>query len=331
MADLAIKEINMSKSAKTKRTIIEFYKKHGMAATLDAYGYSRSIVSSFAISRRFVALPSHLETLSSRYVAMTYYVGGLLGYGQASQIISSYAVVGSYESPGSITGGIGSLNGYGVNAVINTSYAVFGDFDHSPLVFNPRGGQSQVNFSYWDSTTSGILVGQYGEHKTSKELQSPRGYASIYANWYDEPRVPIYSLAYSNGRLLPQAELLAAEFRTNCDDNFNGAIDAAEQNSLIWDFGSSTEYPAIRCTPLSPAEQRELWSTDGEGNINVFLSSFLPASLEAGPDSDGDTIVDRLDMDDDGDGLIELATAAQLDGCIISGTYWTLSLSKMAS
>jgi len=44
MADLAIKEMNMSKSAKTKRTIIEFYKKHGMTATLDAYGYSRSTI-----------------------------------------------------------------------------------------------------------------------------------------------------------------------------------------------------------------------------------------------------------------------------------------------
>jgi len=54
MADLAIKEINMSKSAKvtestkttkpakTKRTIIDFYKKHGMGPTLDAFACSHS-------------------------------------------------------------------------------------------------------------------------------------------------------------------------------------------------------------------------------------------------------------------------------------------------
>jgi len=44
MADLAIKEINMSKSAKTKRTIIEFSKKYGMEAPSDAYGCSRFTV-----------------------------------------------------------------------------------------------------------------------------------------------------------------------------------------------------------------------------------------------------------------------------------------------
>ncbi len=52
-----------------------------------------------------------------------------------------------------------------------------------------------------------------------------------------------------------------------CDRDNSGSIGGSEQASanLIWDFGESDEYPAIRCTPLEPDEWRSWWSLNGEG------------------------------------------------------------------
>ena len=53
-----------------------------------------------------------------------------------------------------------------------------------------------------------------------------------------------------------------------CDKDNSGSIEEGEDtdDNLIWDFGTSSEYPAIRCTPITPGEWRSWWSLDESGN-----------------------------------------------------------------
>ena len=59
-----------------------------------------------------------------------------------------------------------------------------------------------------------------------------------------------------------------------------------DPSMAIWDFGTSGDYPRLQCPPGGIAEQ-------------------------ADPDEDG--ILTVVDVDDDGDGLIEIRTAAELN------------------
>lgn len=95
---------------------------------------------------------------------------------------------------------------------------------------------SNISYAYWDKDTSSIETSEHA--KTTDELQSPTNYTAIYDKW-DEP----------DG---------AAIEGIWCDNNNDGRISANEkrEDNLVWDFGSDIEYPAIRCTHLSPAEQR---------------------------------------------------------------------------
>ncbi len=66
-----------------------------------------------------------------------------------------------------------------------------------------------INASYWDTRTSGHSTGVLPFGRTTSQLQSPRSYSGIYGSW-------------------------------------NVDIDEDNMNDNPWDFGTSSEYPALR-------------------------------------------------------------------------------------
>ena len=147
------------------------------------------------------------------------YVGGLVGSSYSGNISSSYAT-------GSVVGGgddIGGLVGWNENGVINASYSVgrvstSGDtFYIGGLVGYAEG--SDIAASYWDTQASGQGSSYGGVGQTTAELQSPTGYAGIYAGW-------------------------------NLD------LDGDGEGDEPWDFGGAGQYPVLQYGGLDVGAQR---------------------------------------------------------------------------
>lgn len=163
-------------------------------------------------------------------------VGALVGDANGAEIFSSYAITPYISGRDNIGGMIGD----GSDAKITSSFAVTG-----PLIGNNQLGglmgavnsNSNISYSYWNKDIS--LIEGADNAKQTDELQSPMSYSGIYDKW-DEP---------VDGNIEG----------VWCDSNNDGLISANEQreDNLVWDFGSSFEYPAIRCALLSPAKQRD--------------------------------------------------------------------------
>ena len=160
--------------------------------------------------------------------------GGLVGYHQSKLIAASYAtgpvtgssaggLVGTVATPreeatirasyatGSVDGGTaGGLVGHLYDeGIITASYAtgrVAGSRTGGLVGDDERG---TVTNSYWDTRTSGQGSGSPGSGRTTAQLQSPRSYSGIYGSW-------------------------------------NVDIDEDNLNDNPWDFGTSSEYPALR-------------------------------------------------------------------------------------
>ena len=160
--------------------------------------------------------------------------GGLVGYHEFKLIAASYAtgpvtgstaggLVGTISPPlgreatvrasyatGSVDGGTaGGLVGHLSGGGITASYAtgrVPSGRNTGGLV-GRKGGT--VTNSYWDTRTSGHTSGSPGSGRTTSQLQSPTSYSGIYGSW-------------------------------------NVDIDEDNMNDNPWDFGTSSEYPALR-------------------------------------------------------------------------------------
>ena len=161
--------------------------------------------------------------------------GGLVGYHQSNLISASYAtgpvtgapaggLVGTIGTPfqeatirasyatGSVDGSpAGGLVGHVYDeGMISASYAtgrVSGGSRKSGLVGDDEGGT--VTNSYWDTRTSGQGSGSPGSGRTTSQLQSPTGYSGIYGSW-------------------------------------NVDLDEDNMNDAPWNFGTSSQYPALR-------------------------------------------------------------------------------------
>jgi hypothetical protein len=138
-------------------------------------------------------------------------VGGLVGE-------NSGAITASYAT-GSVSGGnyVGGLVGFN-NSVgaITASYATGSVSGSGRSVgglagFNNSGA---ITDSYWNTDIFG--AGTDGEGRTTAQLQSPTGYTGIYRDW--------------------NADLDNADRN---DDDATGADD-------FWDFGTSSQYPALK-------------------------------------------------------------------------------------
>jgi len=142
---------------------------------------------------------------------------------------------------------IGGLAGDFFYGKFAYSYVISGGTSARMLVGDGAGSGVA---SYWDSETSGVNNGNHGEAKTSDELRSPTGYTGIYASWDNGTNI------FSDGEDHPLAVW--------CDKDNSGGIEAGEKtdDNRVWDFGTSSQYPAIRCTPIALADWRSWWFLD---------------------------------------------------------------------
>ena len=106
-------------------------------------------------------------------------VGGLVGNNR-SRITASYStasVVGNANNVGGLVGNNGGLitASYAAGVVKGAGSNVGGLAGIAPVV-------SAIN-SYWDTGVTGQSGSAAGTGKTTRELQSPTGYAGIYAGW----------------------------------------------------------------------------------------------------------------------------------------------------
>ena len=175
--------------------------------------------------------------------------GGLVGFHQSKLISGSYAtgpvtgsraggLVGTNGTPrseatirasyatGSVSGTIvgGLVGQVSDEGTITASYAT-GRVDGSReggLVGNDEGGT--ITNSYWDTRTSGQGSGSPGSGRTTSQLQSPTSYSGIYGSW-------------------------------------NVDIDEDNMNDSPWNFGMSSQYPALRAD--MDGDDDETWAEFG--------------------------------------------------------------------
>ena len=122
------------------------------------------------------------------------------------EIVASYAT-GRAAGNSDVGGLVGNHKSTGE---ISASYAtgtVSGGSNAGGLIGLFEGGS--INASYWDTRTSGHATGVLPFGRTTVQLQSPRSYSGIYGSW-------------------------------NLD------IDGDSVNDDPWDFGTSSQYPALR-------------------------------------------------------------------------------------
>ncbi len=218
-------------------------------------------------------------------------VGGLVGSGSLAQIYSSSVVVGEVNG----NSGVGGLISDGFSAQIYSSSVVVGNLSGTSnvaalagtlnsdsrvaysYVVSPRrnkalvdAGEGKGAASYWYNATIDGGHDVHGVSKTSSELTSPPAYMGIYATWDDNP------IMFDDGST--SDEPLAVW----CDRDNSGSIETGEDinANLIWDFGTSSQYPAIRCTPLDPDDWRDWWSLEVMADNPEFnqdrLNQLLP-------------------------------------------------------
>ena len=175
--------------------------------------------------------------------------GGLVGWHQNKLITASYAtgpvtgspagglvgVIGTSRDEATIrasyaTGSVDGSTAGGLvgrvydDGIITASYAT-GRVDgrnEGGLVGDDEGGT--VTNSYWDTRTSGQGSGSPGSGRTTSQLQSPTSYSGIYGSW-------------------------------------NVDIDEDNMNDNPWNFGTSSQYPALKAD--MDGDHDETWEEFG--------------------------------------------------------------------
>ena len=207
------------------------------------------------------------------------FVGGLVGDLISGSIFNGYA----RGLVSATTADVGGLVGVIANAgQVNNSYAaaeVTGGATVSNiggLVGRSANTDTVDNDSYWDRQISGRSTSDGGTGEMTMELQEPTTATGIYANW----------------------------------------------STAAWDFGSTEQYPRLRYGKGADADNPACFedaddSDEGLPRCGDLLSSqdnFLPQctfSLNIASDNDGVPRV--IDIDKDGDSLIEICDLEGLD------------------
>ena len=208
-------------------------------------------------------------------------VGGLVGR-HAGSVAASYSTGWVRGGPGGVTGGlVGWLASIGGSGRITASYSTAAVSTHNTGFLGGLVGQmaagtrvsasystgtvttlapsnvgafvgggvftggnpARVVASYWDSTTSGRADDadtNPPEGKTTADLKGETGYTGIYANW-----------------------------NVNVD-GVSGADDP-------WDFGTSSDYPALKFGGMNPLYQHGDYDRDDDGLIDVSSLAQLDA------------------------------------------------------
>ena len=153
----------------------------------------------------------------SKLIAASYATGPVNGYaagglvGEIGTFINSEATIRASYATGSVDGSYagGLVGRIDAGGIITASYAtgrVDGSREGGLVGDNERG---TVTNSYWDTRTSGQGSGSPGSGRTTSQLQSPTSYSGIYGSW-------------------------------------NVDIDEDNTNDNPWNFGTSSQYPALR-------------------------------------------------------------------------------------
>ena len=210
-------------------------------------------------------------------------VGGLVGLNSGSKLISSYST--GVVSGHTYIGGLVGRND--VISSIISSYSrgpVSGDEIVGGLI-----GENQApdrnSASYWDTETSGQIHGVgFGyssgvDGKTTAELQGSNGYAGIFASW----DVDI--------------------------DNADGDDNVSTGPDHPWDFGTPSQYPALRVDFNGDDEPswEEFGAQSRERPKGVTVE---PATVTPVPTPSD---LPSQDYDTDVDGLIEISSLEQLN------------------
>ena len=177
-------------------------------------------------------------------------VGGITGLmqGASASVLSSYSTA-SVAGTGTGTNRIGGLIGRLHSGDVTHSYST-GAVSGAGTPTNIGGliGEAitatGISASYWDTQTSGQAASAGGSAvlgKTTSELQTPTAYTGIYAAW-------------------------------------NANIDGAAGNDDPWDFGTASEYPALKYGGHSVFDQgRGDYDADNDGYIDVANLAQLDA------------------------------------------------------
>ena len=195
-------------------------------------GSDKTVIASYATGN--VSGYSHIGGLvgnagSGATFTASYATGNVSGYSHIGGLVgnagSGITVIAGYAT-GSVTASsnyVGGLVGFGPGATVIASYAtgrVSGVSDVGGL-FGYGSGTTFIA-SYWDTGTSDQRSGVRGENvagaegKTTAELQSPTGDTGIYVAWNTD--------------------------LDNADVDGNSATGAED----YWDFGTSSQYPALK-------------------------------------------------------------------------------------
>jgi len=169
------------------------------------------------------------------------FIGGLAGLQSATgsntvTTTSSYstASVTSSSSASNVGGLVGRVSqASGATSTVVNSYATGAVGSGGGLVGSNNSGSATA--SYWDTTTSGRSSSALGTGQSTTALQTPTGYNGIYSAW-------------------------------------NANIDGVTGNDNPWDFGASSQYPALRYGGHALYKQgggRGDYDADNDGYIDV--------------------------------------------------------------
>ena len=136
-------------------------------------------------------------------------VGGLVGDNRYTGVITTAYAEGSVSGNADNYGGLLGSN----QGVITFCFSTGAVPESGGGLIERNGDNGAVDNCYWDTKTSGQANSDGGIGKTTQELQSPTGYAGIYADW-------------------------------NVDLDGDGSSDDP------WMFGSATEYPVLNLGTL---------------------------------------------------------------------------------
>ena len=218
-------------------------------------------------------------------------VGGLVGY--ASNSVRNSYVANSVNGGGGndqVGGLVGSS--LGVNNSYATGYVRGGSGD------DKVGGLAGVG-SVTNSYSIATVDGGNGTDTVSHLVASVSGTSTVTDSYYDNDSSKLMGgtvKTFGTGKTSAELKELTG---TNTSWSTND-----------WNFGSTSQYPSLK-------SYRE--GTDASGSpIQVLgyllcgqhVDGFVQCMPDA--DGDGDGVADTTDVDDDNDGLIEIATAGEL-------------------
>ena len=246
------------------------------------------------------------------------YVGGLVGDGENATVTSSYVQLESLRGNNSVGGLVGYSGEYGQQGVgIVSSFVQAVSINGENYVGGLVGGgravptvvSSYVRVRYFSISGEGV-GGLIGDDGLDALISNSFWYSTITIDG-------VHNLAQESSpeelRTLNSTEMeIALNDRTKwCDIDGNGIIETTEQTAVnrLWDFGSDRHYPAIRCTLGGEKVQREWFEVNGYAIID-HCPTIANIKLS---DHDGDEFSNACDIDNDGDGLIELMTAEMLN------------------